>query len=72
MPSHEVTYISSQAACPPVVYKSLCDSEVVYLFSASESLQNCFGKALALAQLFDDLLGAEVNVIIFLEHKWIS
>lgn len=71
MPSHEVTYIS-QAACPSVVYRSLRHSEVVYLFSTYESLQNCFGEALALAQLFNDLLGAEVNVIIFLEHKWIS
>lgn len=71
MPSNEVTYINS-AACPSVVYKRLWDSEVVYVFSTSESLQNCFGEALALAWLFNDLLGAEVDIIISLEHKWIS
>lgn len=56
VPSYEVNYIS-QAACPSIVYKSLWHSEVVYLFYASESLQNCFEEALALAQLFNDLLG---------------
>lgn len=44
------------------------------VFSTSESLQNYFGEALVLAGLFNDLLRAEVNilVIISLEHKWIS
>lgn len=73
MPLNEVIYVN-QAACLSIIYKRLWDSEVVYVFSTSESLQNCFGEALALAWLFNDLLGAEVNtlVIISLEHKWIS